>query len=456
MFRKFRMLMDQASDPNSGGGSPPTEETNPLFSALFDDSKSPVLEDDNPTPKTPPVSLNDIPLPEKKEDEPPPPAEKPKDEGDKTKEVTPPAKKKVVVKLGDSTPPSDSSTPPAKSSAPGNADTPPPADPPKPPAEDDPFVNNLLDEEKQRYDLAKKAEQLSPEFKGLAKKYLDFAKEVDEYTKKKLAEDDEYDFQSDKTFKDLAKKNPLTPQLEKKIEREEIKAEILSESRREIEEVRRQQFVSEQKPQVDQMLEQFKESTIEMLPDYFAKAIEEEGLEVAKEKYPLEFDLADQHAAATNMAVREFLEVSRGLKPFDPANNLHQAIYGFISKESKLFLETAKPEELERDGKKFLPREDFAKLKPDERQKYWTLSNQQILKLVRMREKEALAKAIETEKERLKRYGVVPQPTQPKQPTQPPKRDHVPAAGRTVIPPSGEPPNNDGDLKSPVAKMLFG
>lgn len=454
MYKKFRFLMDQSIDPsdsNAGGNN--SEEKNGLFSALFDDNVDSMPTDQEVSSYSKPVSLNDIPLPDPGED---------KSKADVT--GTEPVgnaedvqvKKKVSVKLGEKHPAPPAPNPTEDIEVQKTVSD--AADPnvtKKNDPEEDPFVGSLLDEEKQRYELAKKAESLSPEFKGLAKKYLEFAKEVDQYTKKRLAEDDEYDFQSDPKFKELASKNPITPQLEKKIDREELKAELLGESRKEIEDLRRQQYIAEQKPQVDQMFEQFKESVVEMLPDYFAKAIETEGLEAAKAKYPLEFDLADQHAAATNAAVKEFLEVSRGLKQYDSGNPLHQAIYGFISKESKLFIETAKSDELVRDGKRFVTREDFARMKPDERSKHWTLTNQQILKMVRIREKEALIKSIEAERERIKRYSSGTHTTSPLKASPSKRADPVPTAGRTVIPSQGELPSGGNELKSPIAKVLF-
>lgn len=483
----------EGGDDDAGGGDE-KEERSPVWEALFgkeekdEEEKTPeqkreeaLMSGRSVYNQRKQISLNDIPKAdpdadagEKKEEEKPAGDEKPKaGEGraEEKKPDAPAATSTVKVKGFGQTDKTAQHTPapvvkqeaqPEKKDPPagGNADP-----------EKDPFEDEMLPVERENLDLIRKAESIDPDkFKGLGKKFIDHAKKAAEYVAEKIKEDPDYDFSSDEKFKRLRESNPLDSKTGKAIERSILKDELRQEQKADLEEVKRKQHAIEQRPVIAQELNKAVERLPEILPDEVLAVLKEKGHEEAKKQFPLEYGAADEMAVGLRYAIERFLEISRGVRAFNPQEKLDQEIFSFLKREQEEFIAKAKPEELNRNGRPFILREKFNTLPPHERDKHWTLSNDDIIGILIDRQKEHLNNAITAEHQRLEsmgyqRSGAAPaapvikkaeggKPNKPQAKGKEPPKDEVPSASKT--PAKAISDKESGDTQGALTKALYG
>lgn len=355
-------------------------------------------------------ALSDTPPAPKPDDTAPKPAPKPDDS-------TPPKKEEPEVRVRRRR--SDPPPPPAPAPTPA---TPAPAPPPekKEPTDDEKFKAELLEEERDQLELAEYAEKSNPtKYKGYAAKVTKFLKDHQDYLEKNPKATEPGSAEAEAYQLWLAKNQATLPvreqrQLELARVAENAKAEALRESEEKFSEIRDDNFRRDQEPIIKKEADQFfSELAASALPAELAAVVKAEGVEKAKEKFPLEYQIAAEEMANGADYVEEFRRLTttnpktnRRLKAFDPNNPVHVGILDFVNRQCDMFKngfegedEATRANRLKlqtqvRDGRtvQFLTRDEFFKLKPEQRAGFWTFSHEQIIAMKRI----DVAKRIDT------------------------------------------------------------
>jgi hypothetical protein len=264
----------------------------------------------------------------------------------------------------------------------------------------------LTEDQDKRYQLAKFAEENFSEHKGLAKQYLDFFEEQKKYIDERLIEDPEAKFdETDYEYQNfLQRKKPKFSQddLEKVIEKRTMsraKQETISELTPEIEKLKEQQRILRVEPAVNKLKEATRESIKDLIPEGMREVIDSKGSEAAYEQNPVEFDIVDKVATFHQGAMFAFHEISSGLKKFDPTDDTHIRLATWLDN-----LQHSMPE---KDGKKFVRREDFGKLSSKEKSKSYTLTDSDVVSMAHDSAKLYITNELNANEERLRKSGYV-------------------------------------------------
>lgn len=424
--------------PETENNNQPEKSENPLLDALF----STVAPASEPEPEEGPGRTLSEALsadPEPKEEPKDPPKEEPKDPP-KEEPKGEPEKPKVKVKKAEPPPP-----PPAPKAEPKAEAKP----------ETDPFENELLEEEKDALAIARFAANSDPKHKGYDEKLLKFYKAHADFMKAARAKDPAYDFSEDnpeyEAWLRANKPQMLTALESRRIEREMIKAEARQEAAAEAAKVQAEMERRDRIPAVAREADDFGKNMVDdSVPPDLLKVLREEGVEKAKEAFPVEFDIADRVVRQAQVLSREFLELSNGIKTLDGNNPLHRAIVDFVRKSCDDFAANGGKFRI-RNGKQFATREAFGKMTPDQKAAHWTFSNRDLLDIAKVEAKNAITVQIKQEVDRLEKMGyrrATPAPTQ-KQETEAPQ---APRSRPSPAPGGGE--KDDRISSNPVLSVL--
>ena len=326
----------------------------------------------------------------------------------------------------------------------------------------------MLDEEKELLKLARFAEKKdAKKYAGRAEKLTAFFKKNAEFTTKKLAEDPEYDFSEDnpeyKAFLNANRPPPLSATEQRTLEREMIKEEVLGETRAELE---KRQTEEETKRTHEQLAGRhrqdatkfWRETVAVAVPDEIQALVKEHGVAAgmakAKELFPFEYDVTEKMTAGAAEYMEEFLLISSGVRQLDLNNPKHKGIADFISDECEKFATDGGAARV-RGGKTFIPRADYQRLAPEQRARYWTFSNAEILELAKIGTKRSIAKVIKDEYTRREQQGWVrqgrPAAAAKPAPAPTPASSTRPAPSTGSAPPEKTPPVGAGN---PVMGVL--
>jgi len=245
------------------------------------------------------------------------------------------------------------------------------------PKEDAEYVKTLTDEQREELRVAKFAEAHAND--GIYKRTLAFFRANDEFVARNpgLTPDSE-------EFQEFIEKNRPKWNNRAKVERqlikEETKAEVQTETAKEMEELRAHQRQMEIVPKIEKAVNEFQavltsDALRSRLPEEVkpispkvAEVIKSSGYEAAVKKYPI---LAPIYQGAVTMA-QEYLNVVNGITPWAPdRNGAHAWLANFIAGQEN-YLGQKPVAERTVDGKLFVPAAEYAKLKPEELSKHWT------------------------------------------------------------------------------------
>lgn len=462
---------NQETTTDQPGTPPPAADENPLLKTLFDAAAPKPAQPDKGADATTKAakkpstdhgrSLHEVlaQTEEPKEESGTKPADAEKPAGDnkppaaEVKEA-PAAPKRVKVRRA----PAESAPAPLPPPAPVAAE-PPKADSKK---KEDP-EEGLLDEEKEILKLARFAEKKdAKKYAGRADKLTVFFKKNAEFIAKKQAEDPDYEFSEDnpeyKAFLNANRPPALSATEQRVLEREMIKEEVLGETRAELE---KRQADDETKRTHEQLTKQhrqdatkfWRETAAIALPDELRAAMKEHGAEKAKELYPFEYDISEKVTASAAEYIEEFLLISSGVRKLDLSNPTHKGIADFITNECENFAKNG-GEARVRGGKTFVSRADFQRLPPEQRGRYWTFSNAEIVELAKVGTKRSIAQIIKDEYANREKQGWVRagKPASAKPAPEPtPSASARPAPSTGATPPEKTPPVGSGN---PVMSIL--
>lgn len=349
----------------------------------------------------------------------------------------------------------------------------PPAPPPPPPpapdaAADKQWEGELLDEEKDQLELAKLAEQHGGEkYKGFAAKTKTFLKELQE-----RSDADGFD-ENDPEFQRWVEANmPKVSALDREriISRSEIAASSKN-GRPELEELQHELFVRDTEPKIVSEATQVRQklnSTVfpKEITDAFQTKLDElkdeaKALQAVQKEYSLEFRIAKNIVELATADVQEFKRLTtynpktnRPLKAFDEHNPQHERVMKIVNDMCDDFRKVGVDQQ--RGDKWFATREEFYSMSPEERKKWWTLSNQELMDRALKFVPAVVDFAIKQERESREAEGFsrtrAPAPAAPAAPPTP----TPPAPPRPSSIPSGSPGGAPPTMGASLARTLEG
>ena len=321
-----------------------------------------------------------------------------------------------------------------------------PAPEPQPePEQDD--LEDYLPEQREEIELALYAEKSSKKYKGMADKLKQFYADLDDYVDKSEDPDRTFDEHDEDFVRWVQKNKPTLSKVEqRKLERQMIKDQALSEAKSEFE--GKQQELEEKIRKVEDRPKADKEyTTYEKIlgsekpeDDNLAESIYEEEMKSAKK------------------VGKEYLDLFYGLKTFDQQDPLHTWIVDFVTQQSDAFQKHGGDHlfKTSEDGIKrsFVPPSEYGNVDAG---KHWTFTSSDVVEILGNYFSTRAKDNVKHEEERLEKMGFTRQTknkSQTKAKKEEPKPTQTPKA--TNSPSPGAAPNSDGvqEQESPGADIL--
>ncbi len=269
-----------------------------------------------------------------------------------------------------------------------------PAPPPQVPVKEaaDPYLEKLLPEEKEAYEVASWASQNVPEHKELAKNYLKFFKDHNTLLGQKK---DEYDFADSDEYKNFLKDNKPTVNM-RNLEREmwtaKAKEEAMKEIAPQLEQVRREQMKMRGEPVAKQSLEKTKQALMGAIPESYRESLQKSGLENFAKENPLEAQVINTHLSKAQGMAHTFYDIVNDVVDYNESNPDHAGLSKFIQDEQDKFIKTGRTQ---KNGKVFVRRERMPQVPPADKDKYYTFSDDDIVNLITKRAEEGIRSNID-------------------------------------------------------------
>lgn len=317
------------------------------------------------------------------------------------------------------------------------------------PDPDKDFLDSLLPEERDLYDLAKFASDNMDGYEGKDKQFKEYFDKTKKYIEKRLMDDPHVDLANDDDYAEFINKNkPSFSQYDiKKVERErninEAMRRIEEKQAPERERAKREQELAQKTPVVLAKKKQFRNFSTKAIPDDFADNVkDQESIKKFAETNPLEYQIVDTLTRELHLAGDTLLDITQGLVDYDPKNPTHDKLLGWVKKEQDDYINSG---ETQMDGKTFMRRERFYKLPESKRAPYYTWDDDDLLAILTLRAKQRIEQSVEMQRKLLEQSGytraqqaiaqaqqqqpVAPNPV-PQRPT-PPKVSSAPRPGNT-------------------------
>ena len=260
--------------------------------------------------------------------------------------------------------------------------------------EDD--LEDYLPEQREEIELARYAESSNPKkYKGMEKKLVKFYSDLDTYIDKSDEEDRTFD-ENDEEFMQWVKKNkPTVSRVEqRRLERQMIKDEALTEARSEFESKNKE--LEEKIRQVSDKPKAEKEFT------RYEKLLSEDGPEEGDE---LAESIYENEMADAKRVGEEYLDLFYGLKTYDEKNTLHSWIIDFVTQQSEAFSKHG-GDHLSKtvDGvkKSFVPPSEYGNVDAN---KHWTFTSSDIMDIMGNYFQTRAKDSVKSEEERLGKMG---------------------------------------------------
>jgi len=319
-----------------------------------------------------------------------------------------------------------------------------------PPPEEEPREEEVFtDDQTKRLEIAKYAEDNFSNYKGLTAKYKEFFRKQKEYLEKRLTEDPEAQLDdTDHEYQSFLKRNqPVFTQddMEKVIEKrtmERAKEEAVKEIEPEIQRIKEEQRIQKILPEVNRLKEQTVKEIKDIIPDDMRSFLDEHGIDKAKEEDPVRFDIVDKIATAHRNSMFAFHEITQGLTAYDPSNQTHIRLATWLDQ-----MQATMPD---KDGKKFVPIQEYQGLPKKDKAKSYTITPEDVLASAKEAAKRYINSEINQLDERLRKSGYVKSTANEQVGSvQPKPRKPIPRQGHTA---SVE--KQKEDKKNSVASVL--
>ena len=328
---------------------------------------------------------------------------------------------------------------------------------PKPETKDDPFIKELLPEEMDRYEIAKWASENLEDQKELASEYLNFFKRHKSFLQKNK---DEYgDVASSDEYKNFIKKFKPKANM-RTLEREMLTAQAEKRALERIspylQKMEREQMKTRGAPKA-------KELTVEALKDLTNSIPEKQRGDIVKDakafaaNNPLEADIVQKSLNSSKSMIEAFYNIIHDVVDYDENNQLHKRVSDFITSEQDKFINSGRTV---KGGKTFVRRERMPLVPKDQKDKYYTFTDSDIIRLIKLRAgqnmesqinqiQELIAKAGYVRNQQVQEQPVQEQPVQQQQ-SPPSPRIQAPTQRAGVSAPTA-PATKEGN---PILKLL--
>ena len=267
----------------------------------------------------------------------------------------------------------------------------------------DPYVKNLLPEEKEAYQISRWASQNVQGQQGLDKQYLDFFKKH----KKFLDDNSDYDLSDSEEYKKFLDQNKPKVDL-KKFEREmwtsEAEKRAIQKVQPELIKLRRQQDRIQGEPVAKENVLKAKKILFESIPDEAREVIKNSGIKGLVEQNPIEAKIINDSLTNAQHMVNTFYDIVHNVSSYDEKDTSHQALSDFINKEQEKFIKSGRTV---KGGKTFVRRERMPLVPKDQLDKYYTFSDDDIVNLIALRAKESMGGQIKNTRSALEKAGYV-------------------------------------------------
>lgn len=377
----------EVQTPEEGGEE---ESSNPIFDALFKAVESEDTDEEEQEEFTPPSSLqsalHDIEQGIDSEETPEATQEAP-EQGSLTQEVEPKKKKKRVARKKeivdpDFSPVETRSAPPPRQ----NADT-----------------SGLNIHEKSRYELAQWASQNVKGYQGKDAQYLKFFNDHKKYLQTRISEDPDIELENDESYrKFLAQNRPefdtdfiKNSQLKKDAERsaiEKLTPEIENQ-KRELTRLKNQPLATKAKADSRKLV---------------AQAVPKEIMEGFRKNpnfsttHALEAKIVDRVLGEANAMVEAFHDIANDIEDYNSNNPIHAQLAKWIDNEQTSFINSGKTK---RQGKTFVRRERFPHVPASEQSKYYTFSDEDMVRILAQRAGSSMKDQINNSLKQLEESG---------------------------------------------------
>ena len=315
----------------------------------------------------------------------------------------------------------------------------------------DPYVENLLPEEKEAYEIATWASRNDPEHKDLNAKYLKFFKAHNELLEKNK---EDYEFSDSVEYKNFIKSQKPQVNL-KNIERNmwtaEAKNKAMQEMAPQLDQVRREQLKIKGEPVARAGMQKTKTDLISAIPGNFAESLKKDGVENFAKQNPLEAQIINKHLTSAQNMAGTFHQIVNDIEDYNESNPAHAALSRFIQDAQDKFIKTGRTQ---RNGKTFIRRERMPTVPAQDRGKYYTFSDEDVLSLIVRQAKHQIHENIDGMNKAIQKGGWKKEGVAPAQPSQPaPTASSMPKA---LTPSKGVSAPAAGEVKqeNPILNLL--
>ena len=304
--------------------------------------------------------------------------------------------------------------------------------------QEDPFVNELLPEEKQHLEVVRRVAKRTGN--GEDARLVDFFKKNKDYIEKRLQDEPDIDLSDDPDYQSFVARN--RPDISSQDLREAEMDMVAERAERaayqklapRIAAQEREAAVAKILPEVNARKEKATAAVSSIIPEDIAKSIQESGAENVQKTMPFEYEIID--TAVTNAATyaQKLIDVTSGVERYDPQNQVHAELSDWIRQEEEVFIQTGQTKD--QSGRPFMRRERWLSLPQQQRDKYWTWGEDQLIQIMYARAKESMDQALQQHRDKMSAYGQAPQPQQQTQvqPPAPPPTRVAPRTGGTPAP----------------------
>lgn len=260
-------------------------------------------------------------------------------------------------------------------------------------------------------------EKLNPDsYRDMAGKYERSVRELAEYQGQWQAANPGKKFDREGAeHNDFYERHPLEWEgadfnaAEDAIARRELLDSVKRETQAEVDQLRREIRLRDEEPVIQKDVMAKSREVFKTLVPEMETVIKPDGtmdaaqLETLRQTDPITADMAEQGAAYARTLLSETRKLMTGLTDFNPANRAHGDFQRFTGEIERNILALPKADQMDADGRRFVPFDQFAKLPKAELSKVWTLTSEHIEAVMAKRIGEDVAMSIVEERAKFNR-----------------------------------------------------
>jgi hypothetical protein len=244
-------------------------------------------------------------------------------------------------------------------------------------------LTGLNADERKRYELAKWASENLEGYKNKHKSYLSFFRKHQEFLNKKLSEDPDADLSQDSEYRSFLVQNQPAFNAEEVKEKKittEAEKKALSRLQPEHQRLERQIKALRNEP----IAKELKAKKKKLVSDHIPKDVMDlfRSNPNFSKTHALEAKIVDRVLGDAYSMIEAFYDIAHELTDYDENNPIHVKLSKWIDNEQTNFINSGKTK---RGGRLFVRRERFPSVPEAERSKYYTFSDDDVMKLLAAR-----------------------------------------------------------------------